>query len=283
MQKLVFFLSTFFLGFMFFMSCNNQPTNNQKEKEEIVIEKPDSIQKKSFVYTKYELPLSVDIYQFLKSKHIEFNQHNLHSLENKEKYFTEIKRAQILGIYSSDLAYSSIFDKSQEAVDYFGVAIDLAYKLNIEEGYESELLDRAYDNIDNSDTLSKIASNAYHKTCTSLEKSNRKNVLPFIVLGSWVESVYILTNACKGSKPKDGVYQELYRQRKHLGGLITYFNDIFASASNSEKEEVKSKLKLLENLKSEYDKIKLSDSEVPDAKNLKQVIISIHELRAKLI
>ncbi len=271
------------LVFAFLLSCNNQPQKNQEENKVVVVEKPDSLQKKSFVYTKYELPLSVDVYKFLKSKGIEFNQNNLHSLAKKEKYFTEITRAQVLGVYSSDLAYSTIYDKSQEAVDYFGVAIDLAYKLNIEEGYESELLDRAYDNIDNNDTLSKIASNAYHKTCTTLEKSKRENVLPFIVLGSWGESVYILTHACIGSKPEDGVYEELYAQRKNLEGLISYFNDILNSENITEKDEIKSKLLKLKKLKSEYDKIELSDSEKLSAEKLKDVIILIQELRAELV
>ncbi len=284
MQKFVFVVFIIVVAFTILFSCNNQPQNSQEEKDSVVvIEKPDSLQKKSFVYTKYELPLSVDVYKFLKSKGIEFNQSNLHSLAKKEKYFTEITRAQILGVYSSDLAYSTIYDKSQEAVDYFGVAIDLTYKLNIEEGYESELLDRAYDNIDNNDTLSKIASNAYHKTCTALEKSKRENVLPFIVLGSWVESVYILTHACKGSKPEDGIYDELYGQKKHLEGLITYFNDILNSENNTEKEEIKSKLLKLKKLKREYDKIDFSDTEKPKAEKLKEVIILIQELRADLV
>ncbi|NJO87825.1 MAG: hypothetical protein HC831_01865 [Chloroflexia bacterium] len=204
-------------------------------------------------------------------------------MAKKERYFTEITRAQILGVYSSDLAYSTIFDKSQEAVDYFGAAIDLAYKLNIEEGYESELLDKAYDNIDNNDTLSKIASNAYHRTCTTLEKSKRENVLPFIVLGSWVESVYILTHSCIGSRPEDGIYDELYSQKKHLEGLITYFSDILNSENNTEKEEVKSKLQKLQKLKDEYDKIELSDSETLDAEKLKEVIVLIQQLRTDLI
>jgi hypothetical protein len=282
MQKNVF--AAFVLVFAFLLSCSNQPQKKQEEKDTVVVvAKPDSLQRKSFVYTKYELPLSVDIFKFLKSKGVEFNKNNLHSLAKKEKYFTEITRAQILGVYSSDLAYSTIFDKSQEAVDYFGVAIDLAYKLNIEEGYESELLDRAYDNIDNNDTLSKIASNAYHKTCTNLEKSNRENVLPFIVLGSWVESVYILTYACAGSEPEDGIYEELYAQKRHLEGLIAYFSDILNSENNTEKEEIKSKLLKLKELKSEYDKIELLENEKPNAEKLKEVIILIQELRAELV
>lgn len=287
MPKLILTPLLIVIAVFVFYSCNNNQSeknhNETGEVDSVVAEIPDSLQKKSFVYTKYELPLSVDIYQFLKTKNVEFNRKNLHGLQNKERYFTEINRAQILGVYSSDLAYATIFDKSQESVDYFGVAIDLAYKLNIEEGYESELLDKAYDNIENNDTLSKIASNAYLKTCTTLEKSNRENVLPFIVLGSWVESVYVLSHACMGSVPEDGIFLKLYEQKDHLEGLIAYFKDIQSSENNTEKEEVQAKLMKLEKLKEEYNKIELSESEVPGAEKLKDVIIAIQELRAELI
>ncbi|NJO87826.1 MAG: hypothetical protein HC831_01870 [Chloroflexia bacterium] len=74
MQKFVFVAFIIVIGFAVLSSCNNQPQKNQEEKDTVVVlEKPDSLQKKSFVYTKYELPLSVDVYKFLKSKKVGFN------------------------------------------------------------------------------------------------------------------------------------------------------------------------------------------------------------------
>ncbi len=283
MQKFVSFYVIAFCGFVFFSSCDTKPKKKKNTNTEVEVVQNDSLQKKSFVYTKYELPLSVDVYKFLKSKKISFNGKYMHNLRQKEKYFTEINRAQILGVYSSDLAYSTIYEKSQEAVDYFGVAIDLAYKLNIEQGYESQLLDKAYDHIDNNDTLSKIASNAYLKTCITLEESNRENILPFIVLGSWVESVYILSRACLGSSQEQGVFIELYEQKKHLDGIIAYFNDMLNSNNDIGKDEIKAMLKTLNELKEEYNKIEQTNVQNLDADKLKNVIVLVQEMRSKLI
>jgi len=283
MQKFVLLYIIAFCGSVLITSCGSEQGREKETNTEVKVEQNDSLQKKSFVYTKYELPLSINVFKFLKSKKIDFNSKYMHNLKQKDKYFTEINRAQILGVYSSDLAYSTIYDKSQESVDYFGVAIDLAYKLNIEEGYESELLDEAYDNIDNTNTLSRIASDAYLRTCTTLEATNRENVLPFIVLGSWLESIYILSHACVGSSPKDGIFIELYEQKKHLEGMITYLNDILNSENNNGKDEIKSMLQMLKKLQAEYNKVDSTNLDSLDVEKLKGVIVVIQEIRSKLI
>lgn len=262
-------------------SCgNNRETKRNTVKDSTTTIASDQSLKKSFVYTKYELPLSVDVYKFLKSKNIEFNKGFMNSLSKKDKYFTAVSRALVLGIYSSDLAYATIYDKSQESVDYFGVSIDLAHKLDIEQGYDSKVLDRAYDNLSNNDSLSKIAAEAYQRTCSCLEENKTTNILPFIVLGSWLESVHILTQASMGSMPDDGLFQELYNQRVHLNGMIKYLADVIEqSAGAPEIEDMKILLEKLKLMQSKYETIDVSHPESLNVGQFKDVIFLVTDMR----
>jgi len=265
-------------------SCNNSNNNNQSVTSDIKDDLYDSAQGKSFVYTKYELPLSVEVYKLLKSKNIPFNKQLLLGLENQDKNFTEEKRALVLGIYSSDLVYATIFEQNQEAIDYFGVSIELAHKLDIEDGYNSNLLDKAYKNIDNTDSLNYVAGEAYWRTCTNLEKNNRTNILPLIVLGSWTESVHIMAKASIGSSMEAGLFKELYNQKEHLKSLILYFNDVI---SNPDKTgltgDMKKWLKKLELIFEKYNEINASEMNSLGVDQLKNIIFQIEDLRSMMI
>lgn len=283
MKIIPLFFSAVLTCVLILSSCNNNNDPKQTTVNDTVEVVSDNA-KKSFVYTKYELPLSVDVYKFLKNKNITFNKEYMHGLDKKDKYFTSVSRSLVLGIYSSDLAYATIYDKSQESVDYFGVSIDLAHKLDIEKGYNSKVLDRAYDNISNNDSLSEIAAEAYLKTCNSLEENNTTNILPFIVLGSWLESVHILTQASLGSTPEDGLFLELFSQKEHLIGMINYLSDAVKSAQNTaEHNEMKIMLEKLKQIQQEFNKINATSPDKLEISQFKDIILLIDEMRQQII
>jgi hypothetical protein len=222
--------------------------------------------------------------KLLKSKNITFNKQFLLGLENQDKNFTEEKRALVLGIYSSDLVYATIFEQNQEAIDYFGVSIELAHKLDIEDGYNSNLLDKAYKNIDNTDSLNYVAGEAYLRTCTNLEKNNRTNILPLVVLGSWIESMHIMAKSSLGSKQESGLFKDLYNQKEHLKSLILYFNDVISTPDKTGlTEDMKKWLKKLELILEKYNEIDASDMNNLGVDQLKSIIFQIEDLRSIII
>ncbi len=80
-------------GILIFQSCDNVNENRQVSTSENNLKESDIQEVKSFVYNKYKLPLSVDIYKFLKSKNIEYNRQNMLDLRLRDKFFTDEKRA----------------------------------------------------------------------------------------------------------------------------------------------------------------------------------------------
>jgi hypothetical protein len=271
------------IGFVLIISCggsgNKKVVTNQN-----VVSAYDSSHGKSYTYTKYELPLSVDIYKFLKNKKFAFNQLLMHKLKDQDKYFTDTKRSFVLGVYSSDLVYAAIFDQSQDAVDYFGASIELANKLDIEDGYNSNTLDRAYKNIDNEDSLSYIVGESFWRTCSNLEKTKRDNILPMIVIGSWIESMHVLTRNCIGSSPESGIFAELYQQQAHLNNIIAYLNEVLKGIqSNNSKADIEAIIKRLNLIKLKYQEIDGSNLSELGLGQFKDVIFQIEDFRNSML
>lgn len=266
-----------------FNACNG-PTSMHDTKNRQTISAYDSTGGKSFIYTKYELPLSVDVFKYLKAKNCPFSMDWMHKLKDQGKYFTDTKRAFALGVYSADLAYAAVYEKSQDAVNYFGASIELAHKLNIQDGYNSNTLDRAYENINNEDSLTKIAGESYWRTCSSLEKNRQENILPLVVAGSWIESMHILVKHSVESKPDSGMFKELYEQLKHLEKLLNYMTDAMEtmqlSDSKSDIGNVLARLKII------HEKFLLIDSESSESlslANFNDVIFQIESLRSWML
>jgi len=158
--------------------------------------------------------------------------------------------------------------------------MELASKLDVADGYNSEILDKANQYIENNDSLLKFVDQAYWKTCKNLEKNNRNNILPLIVLGSWVESMHFLVKNAEGTAQEDGIYKELYNQKENLINMINYFNDLNKSA---ETPELKNEMK---NWQTRLEKILVGFNEIDVNKSTEQynrIISQIEGLRVDLI
>jgi len=266
----------------FIISCGQQAQQNVQH--EINVNAYDTAKGRSFTYTKYELPLSVDIYKFLKKAKVPYNQILMHKIKDQDKYFTEIKRAFVMGIYSSDLAYAAINEQSQQAVDYLATTIELANKLNIQDGYNTNSLDRAYKNLSSSDSLSYIVGESYWRTCTILEKTNRDYILPLIVAGSWIESMHILSRNCVGSPQGSPLFSELHQQLRQLDNMIKYLGDSSEDIKNTTaRSEIISLTKRLELIKVKYSEIDLSDPSEFTLGQFKDVIFQVEDLRNTML
>ena len=219
----------------------------------------ESLNSKSLVYTKYKLPLPVELYRFLKSKKVKFNKELLNPIENVENYHTIVSKAINLGFYSSDLAYCTVFGQNQESLVYFFTTKDLSGELNISVGYSQATIDQFNANLENTDSLYKIATNGYWKTCNYLEGNQDVNVLPFIIVGTWIESIHLAVNSSDKNTKKQ-VMQIVAHQKESLNNLIQYIYDTMLDMKvfkvNNHIQRVAGQLK---DLQFSFDKIKAGE------------------------
>jgi hypothetical protein len=154
---------------------------------------------------------------------VPYNKNILCTLGNADLAVTSVSKAINLGFYSSDLAYCTVFEQNKDAADYFEITKRLSEDLKINVGYSQETVDRFHRNINNSDSLYAISSENYWKTCDFLEETQHINVLPFIIVGSWVESMHLSIHAIeKAPNNEDSIRNRIALQKEPLANLIEY-------------------------------------------------------------
>ena len=97
--------------------CSDGKKNRVKTK--VDSEGGSSAEVTNVVYTKYGIPLPIDLFKYLVTEEIPYNNDLLLPLENMDKYTKEPKQAMALGVYSADIAYCSLYKRQQEVMGYF--------------------------------------------------------------------------------------------------------------------------------------------------------------------
>jgi hypothetical protein len=240
-------------------------------------EAPENKEVKNVVYTKYGIPLPVELFTYMVKEEIPYNVDLLLSTHTKEKYAKETKQAMILGVYSADMAYCSSYGRQQEVLSYFSTASKIADRLDISEGFSFESIERIANNVQKADSLSAIAEEMYWRTCNYLDENEKNNILPFVVYGGWVESQY-LTIASNDLKSTKDIIVE---QKQGLLNLIRYFLDVTVESSAFYYSgDIKKIVMRLDNIKNVYEKIPGKDI---DPQLYKDISVKITSMRNELI
>ncbi len=225
-------------------------TDGLKDEDSIIVDYSSAL---PLVYTKYKIPLPVNIYMFLLSHNFDFNRNILLRYNKTSGYSTNVYRAFNFGIYASDLAYCTIFKQNQESLIYFHTTKKLADVLNVGRGYNRQIIKRLTNNLHNQDSLISIAANAYNNACLYLEDIDDVNILPFIVTGAWLESIYLLMHL-----PNDDIAQNFLDKRRtsieqSLDNILKYLFDVMVDSNAFVvNEEVQDLHQKLSNLKQQF-------------------------------
>ncbi|MBP5682365.1 MAG: hypothetical protein J6X05_03870 [Bacteroidales bacterium] len=274
MKRIIICLSAFLL------TCSlDACTDSKKPRVRTVSESEvdDATEVTNVVYTKYGIPLPIDLFKYLVAEEIPYNNDLLIPLENMDKYTKEPKQAMALGVYSADIAYCSLYKKQQEVMGYFNCSFKLADKLDISEGFNFRYVERMENNINSADSLSSIAAESYWKACNYLNDNEKNNILPFIIYGGWVESQYL----CVASNDLKSTREQIMNQREGLLSLINYLYEVMIESSAFYYNyDIKTLIVKLNNIKKIYDKV--SGNNI-DAQLYNDICSRIKTMRSELI
>ena len=246
-------------------------------KNRVDSERPSDTEVTNVVYTKYGIPLPVDLFKYLVKEDIPYNNDLLLPLETMDKYTKEPKQAMALGVYSADIAYCSLYKRQQEVMGYFNCSFKLADKLDISEGFNFRYVERMENNVNSADSLSNIAAESYWKACNYLSDNEKNNILPFVIYGGWVESQYltIASNDLKDTR------EQILNQREGLLSLINYLYEVMIESSAFYYcSDIKLLIMKLNNIKKIYDKV--SGNSI-DAQLYNEICKKIKAMRSELI
>lgn len=274
-NRLIYFLSIILLFGLW--SCSGTQEDGQLIEDDAVAQ--DGLGDSGVIQQQlFQLPSPVELFMFMWEDGAPFNSANLNAVSNADKYVDSKKKALNLGAYSADLAYCTIYDKNQETMSLFSATKKLAEDLGLTEGFDQSILDRIDKNIENSDSLYQITSDSYSKSLTFLQSQGQTQILPYIVYGGWLESVYIATQTVKKYNPEGEIAMRISDQGLLLENLVDFFKYI-----EKEDSEATAIIADLTSLKLIFDKSMDTEDGLMSKEIYSEVKSKVKELRENLV
>ncbi len=252
------YLTILLLSSLFFVACNeDQKTQSTEEEleEEMVVEK--SIEEPKIDEQKQieidgiisSMPSPLEIVSTIKQSGATFNIDILNSLENKDKYTQEYKKALNIGVYGTDMSYINIYGKTMHVLNYASVVQSLSEELNVGHFFDLKLLSRLIESDNNMDSLILLSTRNYNDMDRFLREQGRGEVSALMAVGAWTEGVSILLDMYEQSN--DDVLKEKIGEQKIVIGLLTEVMSYY-----KDEKELAGLIAQLESINALYDTVK---------------------------
>ncbi len=174
----------------------------------------------------YSLPSPIEMATIIIQTDVEFTPTILNSVHNLKNYTTTESMAINLGIYGADLSFTSLFNNKQNSLEYFYSIKILADNLGILEAMTDSTMQEIESNISDNDVLIKIISESFFKSDAYLKETQKENIATLIVLGAWIESLYIAIELTEVSIENIDLVQRIVDQRLILENVLLLLNSI---------------------------------------------------------
>ncbi len=237
-----------------FYSCNSNTDEYNNSDNDILLDSNDvnNDHQKKVKMIFYNIPSPLEMATILQETVGDYNSEILNSFNVYNKYTTNKKIALNLGVYGADLSYTRMFDQIQASVNYLSSIKKLSDNLGIPQNDGSFTVSRIEENIDNRDSILIIISETYATADAYLKESGRGSTAALIIIGGWVEALYIATNILK---EKNDVNKEILNriaeQKYSLENLVEL-------SKSYENDDINEFIPQLEELQECFDKIEIT-------------------------
>ncbi|MCU4164919.1 hypothetical protein [Carboxylicivirga caseinilyticus] len=248
-----------------FSSCGLGSQKNQTSEENKIVESVstdgkvvDDFKKSKLIF--YSLPSPLETAMLIKRAGATYNEELLNPLDNVGKYATNRQMALNLGVYSADLSYTSLFDQTQSSIKYMANTKKLAEGLGIMDAIDEETMKKLENNMNNRDVMMDIISETFMTSNAYLTDNDRPAIAVMVLVGGWVEGLYLATRLTNGSLENNKrlieriIYQKL--------SLYTVINLMEEYKSN---EDIAYLLDKVNELKVIFDQVKIVNTSKVEA------------------
>jgi len=263
---------------VFWVACSDNNNANQEQKKEEVKDQEVKKDFKADFDILNAMPDPIEIIDLVKSIGIDYDNSLLNKPENKEKYNSEYKMALNMGVYTVDLGYANLHNKTQDAIKYLDATKKMTDGLKVSQFFDFEKIKSITQEGKDLNQLIITTGIGLDKMRQGLEDEKRSETSTLIVAGGWLEAIYLATQVAEKSDRKELkekiadqkiVITELIKMfeankstSKHLADIYEDFkkiNDAFANISvkNEEGKEVQVKMS-----KEDFDKLNQAVKEV---------------------
>jgi hypothetical protein len=159
---------------------------------------------------------------------VPYNSVALNPTTNKDLYLSSSKTALNAGIYGVDFGYLKMFGVGQEMINNIMTIRDMSYNLGIPDIILSIPIEKIQSNISDPDTIMAMVNTAYSKIDNHLRTQGRESTAGLILLGGWVEAMYISTQLVYDpANPDPEVVQRIAEQKYTLTSLMSLMKNYY--------------------------------------------------------
>lgn len=252
------FLAVLLAGFM--LSCGSDSSKQDRVKVDVDEISQSDVAKQGVQTARqifYSLPSPLETALILKRSGAAYNAEILNPIENLGRYTTTKSMALNLGIFSTDLSYASLFDQTPASIKYMSASKKLAEGLGILNAIDNSIIDRLEENVNNRDVIMDIISETFLNTNSILEENDRVAIGAIILVGGWIEGVYIATALVDDAGSADfELVERIVDQKVSLLTIVKLLEQY------SDNPDVQSVLSDVSELGVIYDKIQVSISHI---------------------
>lgn len=222
-------------------SENPPATDAQKEKKVI-------IDKDVLFGVIRSIPSPLETADLIHQLKVPFSQRILNDYNKKDTYTTSDKKALNLGIYGADLGYVNLYGEKAAAFNYLKAVRQIASDLKIGQFFDINTIKRMSANTNNLDSLLYISQRGFDQMNNYLEKQGRTDVSAQLLLGGWIEGIYLSTSVYK-TNPDSRIMEAIGEQKVALEEIM-----IIIDAFRNERK-FQTIIKGFDNLKTVYDDV----------------------------
>ncbi len=237
------------------MSCGNKTGKDKVSIDSILDESEQQggleISAESLNSIIESIPSPLEVAMVIMQSGSKFNDGLLNKLDNSKLYTTDQEKAMNIGIYSGDIGYINMYEKSYLALNTLTTIKGLADDINVGQFFDFTTIKRMASQSDKIDSLIYISTNTFNKMDAFLRAQKRSNLSILMVTGTWTESLTIATRVINETNNKELIewvgYQKVIVDQLILG-LSAYKRDEYFQKLITD----------LTSLKAIYDKISIT-------------------------
>src|SRR6056297_550589 len=153
----------------------------------------------------YSMPSPLEVAMILKDAGETYNPELLNSLNYTSRYVTTKSQALNLGIYTTDLSYSSLYDQTQTTINYINAAKKMADGLGLLHAIDNNTIQRLEANVNNRDVSLDIISETILNSSSFFKENNREAISTIVLIGGWIEGLYIATKLARENPTQEEI------------------------------------------------------------------------------
>jgi hypothetical protein len=207
-------IKLFFIFLSFF--CLATGCGESIEKKEVQIPEISQDEKEEENYNDvsedYEFipPSTLQVASIFKKAGLKYDIKLTNPVSRINQYSTKLSQSLAFGVYSSDLAYSVIHEKYDEANEFLNSLRTLGSKIGLESIFNSSgLIERFEANVSNQDSIIDILISLQENTDDYIEENGKEDLSVIYYTGAWIEGIYMGANTL------------MQDQEKRIGVLIS--------------------------------------------------------------